>query len=106
MLGAMLSVTITLCAQVAVLPLASVAVHITVVVPTGNAVGALLVIVGGVQLLLSVAVALPSTTLVAVQPLLVALLIVPGHVMFGGVTSLTSTVKLQVAVNPAASLAV
>ena len=88
------------------LPLASVAVHITVVVPTGNELGALLVIFTGVQLLLSLAVALPNATPVAVQAELAVVVIGPGQAMVGAVTSLTSTIKLQVALFPKASVAV
>jgi hypothetical protein len=106
MVGAVLSLTVTFCEQVAVLPLASVAVHITVVVPTGNELGALLVIFTGVQLLLSLAVALPSETPVAVQAELAVVVIGPGHAMVGAVTSLTSTVNPQVAVFPEPSVAI
>ncbi len=56
--GASSSTTVTICAQLAVLPAASVAVHVTVVLPNGNDAGASLVTVGdAVQL--SVAVAVP-----------------------------------------------
>ncbi len=44
--GASPSATVTICEQVAVLPLPSSANHVTVVVPTGYVDGALLVIVG------------------------------------------------------------
>jgi hypothetical protein len=105
MVGAVLSFTVTVCEQVAVLPLPSVAVHITVVVPTGNELGALLLMLTGVQLLLSLAVALPNAT-VAVQAELAVVVMGPGHAMVGSVTSLTSTIKLQVAVFPEPSVAV
>src|SRR5205085_6961368 len=50
MVGGWLSLTITVCVQVAVLPWVSLAVQTTRLVPTGKRVGALLVIVTGPQL--------------------------------------------------------
>src|SRR5260370_30352752 len=61
--GGWLSVTITSCGQVAVLPCESVAVQITVLVPTGNIAGALLVRVTAPQL--SETVGVLKVTLVA-----------------------------------------
>ena len=61
--GALLSTTVIICVAVAVLPAASVAVQITVVVPIGNATGALLLTVTVVQL--SVAIALPKFAITA-----------------------------------------
>src|SRR5258708_11428962 len=61
--GGWLSVTITSCGQVAVLPCESVAVQITVFVPTGNIAGALLVTVTAPQL--SETVGVLKATLVA-----------------------------------------
>jgi hypothetical protein len=87
------SFTTTNCSQVAALPAASVAVHTTTVVPTGYTEGALLVIVGVPQL--SVAVAVPSVTLIAVQPEFVVVLISAGQVMTGGSLSITVTVCAQ-----------
>ena len=48
--GLIASLTVTLCVVVAWLPLASVTVHVTVVVPTGNIAGALLVALATEQL--------------------------------------------------------
>src|SRR2546428_8594078 len=48
--GGCVSLTIMVCAQVAVLPWVSVTVQITALVPTGNSVGALLVMITGPQL--------------------------------------------------------
>ena len=61
--GPWLSRTITRCWQVVVLPLVSVAVHVTRFVPTGNCAGALLLTVTAPQL--SLAVGLPNATPVA-----------------------------------------
>ena len=47
MAGGVVSVTVTFCVAVALLSSASVAVHVTTVVPTGKSVGASLVIVTG-----------------------------------------------------------
>src|SRR5438270_10324302 len=63
--GAWLSRTTTRCWQIAVLPLLSVAVQVTRLVPVGNCAGALLVIVTVPQL--SLAVGLPRATPVAKQ---------------------------------------
>src|SRR2546428_7600043 len=61
--GTWLSRTTTRCWQVVVLPLLSVAVQVTKLVPTGNCSGALLVTVTEPQL--SLAVGLPNATPVA-----------------------------------------
>src|SRR3989441_10778849 len=61
--GTWLSRTTTRCWQVAVLPLLSVAVQVTRLVPVGNWAGALLVIVTVLQL--SLAVGLPRATSVS-----------------------------------------
>ena len=58
--GFWLSVTVTVCVQVFVLPLTSVTVHTTLVVPTGNCAGALLVTDATPQL--SLTVGLPKFT--------------------------------------------
>src|SRR6266481_4611194 len=62
--GGWLSVTITSCWQIAVLPCESVAVQITVLVPTGNIAGALLVMLATAPQL-SETVGVLSVTLVA-----------------------------------------
>jgi len=56
---------ITSCWQLAVFPLLSVAVHVTIFVPTTNCAGALLVIITPPQL--SLAVGVPKTTLLPKQ---------------------------------------
>src|SRR5690606_27545260 len=68
--GEEVSVTVTVCAQVITLPPASVAVHVTVVVPSGKAAGASFV--SEVTSQLSVATGWPTSTPVAAQPLLAA----------------------------------
>ena len=65
----MLSVTVTVCVHVAIFPLASVAVQVTVVVPFGKAEGALFDTVTFVQLSLTEGV--PKFTPVAVHPVFV-----------------------------------
>jgi hypothetical protein len=62
--GGVLSITVTICVQVELLPERSVAVHITVAGPSGKAGGALLVITiepAAVQLSVAVAVPIPPT---------------------------------------------
>jgi len=102
--GAWLSVTVTLCVQVAVLPLPSVTVQVTVVVPSGKATGALLVTEATEQL--SPVAGVASTTLVAVQPLLVVAVTAAAQVMVGFTLSVTVTVCVQVAVLPLPSVTV
>ena len=58
--GFWLSITVTCCSQVDWLPLTSVTVHVTVVVPTANVVGASFVNVAVAQL--SAVTGMPSTT--------------------------------------------
>src|SRR5260370_11446865 len=88
--GGWLSVTTTSCGQVAVLPRESVAVQMTVLVPTGNIAGALLVTVTAPQL--SEAVGVPSVTLVAPQrPGEAKTVTSAGQVMEGGWLSVTIT---------------
>src|SRR5713101_7051483 len=103
--GGWLSVTITSCGQVAVLPCESVAVQITVLVPTENIAGALLVTVTAPQL--SETVGVPSVTLVAPQrPGEAKTVTSAGQVMEGGWLSVTITSCGQVAVLPCESVAV
>ena len=102
--GAVVSVTVTICVAVPMFPAASVADHVTVVVPTGNEAGALLV-----------GVSMPSTTSTAVAiPRAIAdngpvasTDTAGGAVTTGGVASTRFTVTscVAVAVFPAASLA-
>src|SRR6266481_1905281 len=97
--GGWLSVTITSCGQVAVLPCESVAVQMTVLVPTGNIVGALLVTVTAPQL--SETVGAPSVTFVAPhRPGEAKTFTRAGQAMEGGWLSVTITSCGQVAVLP------
>src|SRR5690242_16572789 len=80
MAGSRSMMTITLCWPVAVLPLVSVIVHVTRLVPNGNALGALLVMLVTAQLY--VAVPVPNATLVAVpEGVLVATVTSAGQVI-------------------------
>jgi hypothetical protein len=102
--GATSSRTVTEKLQVALLPESSVAVHVTVVMPTGKVLplGGLHVTVGlGSQL--SVALALKVTT--APLPPVQSVTMSAGHVTVGGVSSLTVKVTVQVALLPEASVA-
>src|SRR5256885_4588525 len=103
--GAWLSRTTTRCWQVAVLPLLSVAVQVTRLVPVGNCAGALLVIVTVPQL--SLAVGLPKATPVAKQaPELTLTVTSAGQVIVGTWLSRTTTRCWQVAVLPLLSVAI
>ena len=89
----------------AVLPAASVAVHVTVVLPTANDEGALLVITGVEQL--SVAVAVTNANPVALQLPASALTdTLAGQVMTGRTFSITVTVCVQVLELPFTSVTV
>src|SRR5260370_6152109 len=102
--GGWLSVTITSCGQVAVLPCESVAVQITVLVPRGNIAGALLVRVTAPQL--SVAVGVPSVTLVAPhRPGEATTVTRAGQAIEGGWVSVTITSSGHAAVLPCKSVA-
>ena len=61
--GGVVSLTVTICVQVEILPDASVAVHVIVVLPTGKQLGALLVMLCTVQL--SVTCGTPGPTCIA-----------------------------------------
>jgi len=100
------SVTVTVKLQLDWLPLASVAVLVTVVVPTGK-----LLPLGGlltkfVTPQLSVALAVKVTLLRLHRPASVVKTRLPGQVITGFCTSVTVTVKLQLVVLPLASVAV
>ena len=69
----------------AVLPLPSVTVHVTVVVPNGNAPGALFVTLATLQL--SAVTGVPRNTPVAVHPLLVQAVALAGAVIVGLIIS-------------------
>src|SRR6266704_753982 len=103
--GTWLSRTTTRCWHVAVLPLLSVAVQVTRLVPVGNCAGALLVIVTVPQL--SLAVGLPNATPVAKQaPELTLTVTSAGQVIVGTWLSRTTTRCWQLAVLPLLSVAV
>lgn len=105
MVGSWLSVTVTVCVQVAVLPAPSVTVHVTVVAPNGKLAGASFVTLATVQL--SEVVGEPRVTPVAEQePASVFALTLEGHTMVGFWLSVTVTVCVQVAVLPALSVTV
>ncbi len=90
--------------HVAVFPLLSVTVQVTVVLPPLNTEGASLVTLAIPQL--SLVVSTPKLTLLAVHnPASGATVIAAGHVIAGTSTSLTVTSKLQVAVLPNTSSA-
>ena len=99
--------TVTVNEQLAVLPLGSVAVAFTVVVPTGNVDpdGGVATTLTGVQL--SVAVTLKLTT-AEHRPVSLLTVMFVGHVITGGVTSVTVTVneQLEAETLPEASVAV
>ena len=102
--GFTLSVTVTNWVAVAVLPDPSVTVQVTVVVPNGNAAGALLVTEATEQL--SLVVGVPNETPVAVQPEFVVTFLAAGAVMVGFTLSVTVTVWEAVAVLPLPSVTV
>src|SRR5207249_8228855 len=97
--GGCVSLTITVCGQIALLPWLSVTVQITVLVPTGKSDGALLVTVTGPQL--SATVGVPKVTLVAPHRPAEALTATrAGQEMVGSWVSLTITVGGEVALVP------
>src|SRR5258708_33477080 len=101
--GAWLSRTTTRCWQVALLPLLSVAVQVTRLVPMGNCAGALLVIVTVPQL--SLAIGLPISFLMIRRPPRSTLF--PSTTLFrsvGAWLSRTTTRCWQVAVLPLLSV--
>src|SRR5438045_4610216 len=105
MVGFWLSRTITFWVQVAVLPLASVTVQMTVLVPMGNWLGALLVRAKPGQL--SVTVGLPRFTPVAKsEERRVGVITSSGQAMVGFWLTRTITFWVQVAVLPLAAVTV
>jgi hypothetical protein len=88
--GFSLSVTVTVWSQLAVFPALSVTAQVTVVVPAGNAAGALFVTEATPQL--SAVTGVPRLTPVAVQPLFVVVLTATGQVIVGRILSVTVTV--------------
>src|SRR5260370_3198839 len=103
--GGWLSVTITSCGQVAVLPCESVAVQMTVLVPTGNIAGALLVTVTAKQVS-EIEVVLRVTLVAPHRPGEATTVTSAGQVMEGGWLSVTITSCGQVAVLRCESVAV
>jgi len=96
---------VTVNAQLEWLPLASVAVHVTVVVPTGKPdpdSGEQVTVGEGSQLSVAVAAKLTGTSKLTLHPMAM----LAGQVMAGGSVSLTVTVKEQVAIFPEGSVAV
>ena len=103
--GAWLSITVTVCVQVAVFPDGSVTVQVTVVLPNANTEGALFVVEAMEQL--SWLVGLPKDTPEAVQiPLSEYTETLEGQVIVGLILSITVTVAVAEAVFPLASVTV
>lgn len=107
--GSSLSKTTTVCSHDELLPAASVAVQVIVVVPTGNGsvIGLLSLRVGvgiTVPSQLSVAVATPGETLALQVPGKIGSSILAGQVIAGAVVSLTVNVVVAVDELPAPSL--
>jgi phenylpyruvate tautomerase PptA (4-oxalocrotonate tautomerase family) len=95
---------VTTCVADAVFPLASLAVHVTRVVPIGKLAGALLVTVTAEQL--SVVVGVPRVTPVAKHPELIDEVTAAGAEMVGDTRSITVTVCVAVEEFPAPSVTV
>jgi hypothetical protein len=87
--GRTVSITVTVWVAVAVFPLASVTVHVTVVTPNGYEDSPLLVTEATVQL--SAETGVPSTTLIAIQLLLAETITLAGADIVGSVVSTTVT---------------
>jgi hypothetical protein len=101
-----LSVTVTVNVQRLVLPLASVAVLVTVVVPTGNVLPLSRLLTTFITPQLSAALTVKVTLLRLHRPASVENTRLPGQVITGFSASVTVTVKLQLVVLPLASVAV
>ena len=98
-------VTVTVCSAVASLPLSSLMVHITVIVPIGKLLSALLLNPSTAQL--SATSGIPRSTSVAkfsLSPMIT--MTSAGAVMVGASLSLTTTLKLLVVSLPLGSIAV
>src|SRR5258708_2297873 len=104
MAGLVVSRTTTRCVQVLELPLVSVTVQVTRLVPAAKSDGALLVTEATAQL--SLVTGAPRATLVAPQPALAETVTSAGQVMVGDSVSLMVTVKVQVLLLPLESTAV
>jgi hypothetical protein len=104
--GFCVSVTVTICVQVAVNPLASVTVQVTVVEPVGYAVDGWLFVTEATEQL-SAVVGVPKEATVASHEAASAFtLMAAGQVMVGFCVSVTVTTCEQVAVKPLASMTV
>ncbi len=103
--GFWLSVTVTVKVQELVLPLASVAVLVTVVVPTGNVLPLAMLLVTFVTRQLSVALTVKVTLLRLHRPGSAGSSRLDGHVMVAFCVSVTVTVKVQMLLLPLASVA-
>ena len=91
--------------QVAIFPLLSVTVHVTLVTPNGKAIGALFATEATPQL--SAVTGVPSATPVAVQPEFVVAVTLAAQVMVGKVTSVVVPTVMEVNfVQPFPSVAV
>jgi uncharacterized membrane protein len=101
-----LSVTVTVNVQLAVFPLASVAVFVTVVTPTGKVLPLGGTLTRFVTPQLSVALTVKLTLLRLHRPASAVKTRFVGHVTTGFCVSVTVTVKVQLAVLPLASVAV
>src|SRR5579864_4023570 len=99
--GAVVSTTSTVCVAFDVLPETSFAVHNITVLPNENVFDALFVIVTGS---ISVAVALPSDTMLLSRDV-ASKVMLAGGVIFGGMVLTISTVCVVFALLPASSVA-
>jgi hypothetical protein len=102
--GLTLSVIVTNCSQVDVLPEPSVIIQVMAVTPNGKALGALFVTEAILQL--SEVIGDPKEIPVAVHPVLVIVAMFDGHVILGATLSLTVINCVQIAVLPAPSVTV
>jgi hypothetical protein len=103
--GSSISVTVTICSQVAMFPLPSVTVQVTVVLPSGNTAGASLVTEAIEQL--SSTVGVPRTTPLAVHSSASVFTATgAGQTIVGSSTSVTVTICSQVAMFPLPSVTV
>ena len=104
MVGKVLSTTVIICVAVAVKPLPSVTVHVTVVLPKLKVVGALFTTVATEQL--SAVIGVPRFKPVTPQVALALVVISIGAVIVGLILSTTVTVCVEMAVFPLPSVTV
>ncbi len=102
--GLVISLTKTVCVALAVFPLPSVTVHVTVVKPSRKVVGALLVTLTTLQL--SAVTGVPRATLYATHPLFAFTVTFDGAAIVGTTVSITVTVCVAVAKLPLPSTTV